>query len=247
MKTFLTLLLCAVSVFGLAQKQDYYRSQKINVLPLDSSNYYQIGQNAVITTPLPEEPFAYYFQKETDEKTITGFVISYPKTTVVTPNYEQQKEWKKLTPEMRSKIKLQQQDFRYTFDSATKTVKKDILINPWYTFIKARKPAAGEAVIYYSEPYSAKTDWEDIPTTVEFVRNFEKRNNLKIGDIYLDKKTNTVHFTLQGLKPEMIEAFVTDRRLSEIHNAKLKCIEWSPLLITPKILKIEKSWEKIKF
>lgn len=231
-----------------------------NVIEISDDNIVTDGNNYLFDVAIPKtnrEPVVFVGGIIPLELLPTMYP-EYAKLTVIVPNWTYYDEIANIGKSSNEIICAEplESSIVYTFNREKGALQKDSLVImggfPKIKFNKNNQLKTTEKVIYYKEILGSiccprDPQWDNQPSPEEFLKAFEKENNVTTGKVYNlyqgDEGEADYNYTLNGLSNKIKLKFVTERDFYRLLNKKNKD-RLPPKIYTPMIIEIKERTDK---
>lgn len=240
---------------------DAIRSDKFeNVIEISDRNIAQVGENFLFDVPIlkSDKTPVIFVQQKVLLNLLPYIYPEFPRKIIITPNWTYYKEVSSdnQNPEINCPEPMTSSVI-YEFRNENGRLDKDS-IETWGSFPEmefAKKPVLSEKqlVSFYEESFGSiccpkDPQYDNKPTRKEFLSYFEKKNNVKIGEVYrkaMGKEgEHMFYYPLKDLTNELKLKFILERNYFRMINRERKDITVKPMIYTPKIVEMDDRFVK---
>lgn len=147
------------------------------------------------------------------------------------------KQYAGMSSEMRSVEKIAPSYTVYQFENSKKKFQSTSLVGWSMEFAPEKQLSANEIKIWYDEQIINTREFSDVPTTLEFIKQFEKQNNVvifvEISTLFNSGEKLKIVYTFKNLSNIKKLKFKVDREFENIHNRHLKDMIIAPIALYP--------------
>jgi len=220
-----------------------------NVYIIKESNIVSDGKNYLFDVNIPKTTKTpiIFVQGKIPLSLLSSIYPEFLKIIVIVPNWT----YYNRTSNQELRGEPVASSIVYEFNRTNGTLLKDsIIINggfPKMKYVKHKELNSKEKAVYYTESYGSSCcprdpQWDNKPTSKEFITLFERKKNVKIKKTYsrIEGKEGecTLFYCLKGLSNLEKLEFILERNYGHFINRHLKDIVLSPIIVTPSIIQL---------